>query len=70
MPTTGLEDHHDPDVGKIEEGIEGGEDGHMHARDFERTTNMAQITPPMLPRGQQREGVDRLRSSLLPGQGQ
>ncbi len=34
-PLTGLEDHHDPNTEKLKEGIEGGEDGRMHARDFE-----------------------------------
>ncbi len=35
--------------GKIEEGIEGGEDGGTHARDFEQALYVAQIAPPMLP---------------------
>ncbi len=48
-PTTGLDDHRDPDGEKIEEGIEGGEDGRTHARDFERASYVAQIAPPMLP---------------------
>ena len=69
MPTIGLEDHRDPDAEKIEEGIEGGEDGrtHAHARDFERASYVARIVPPMLPRGRRREGVDRRGSSLMLG---
>jgi len=66
-PTTGLDDHRDPDGEKIEEGIEGGEDGRTHAREFERAPYVAQIAPPMLPRGRRREGVDRRRSSSMPG---
>ncbi len=57
-PTTGPDDHRDPDGGKIEEGIEGGEDGRTHARDFKRASYVARIAPPMPPRGQRREGVD------------
>jgi hypothetical protein len=41
--------HHDPDGGKIEEGIEGGENGRTHARNFERALYVARIAPPMLP---------------------
>ncbi len=37
-PTTGLDDHRDPDGGKIEEGKEGGEDGR---RDFELASYVA-----------------------------
>ncbi len=55
---TGLEDYCNPDMKKIEEGIKGGEDGRMHARDFERALYVAQIAPPMLPRGRRREGLD------------
>ncbi len=46
---TGLEDHRNPDGGKIKEGIEGGEDGCTHARDFERALYVARIAPSMLP---------------------
>jgi hypothetical protein len=56
--TTGLDDHHDPDGGKIEEGIEGGQDGCMHAYDFKQASYVVRIMPPMLLRGRQREGVD------------
>jgi hypothetical protein len=38
--------------GKNRRGIEGGEDGHTHARDFEQALYVAQIAPPMLQRGQ------------------
>jgi hypothetical protein len=48
MLTTRLDDHHDPNGEKIEEGIEGGEDGRTHARGFERALCMARIAPPML----------------------
>ncbi len=48
-PTTGLDDHCNPDGEKIKEGIEGGEDGRTHARDYERASYVAQIAPPMLP---------------------
>ncbi len=54
-PTTWLDDRHDPDRGKVEEGIEGGED---KRRNFERASNVAQIAPPMRPRGRRRKGVD------------
>ncbi len=54
-PTTGPDDHCNPNGEKIKEGIEGGDDGHC---DFERALYMAQIAPPMLPRGQRRKGVD------------
>jgi hypothetical protein len=57
-PTTGLDNHRNPDGEKIEEGIEGWEDRCTHTRDFERALYVVQIGPPMLPRGQQREGVD------------
>ena len=65
--TTGLDDHRDPDGEKIEEGIEGGEDGRTHARDFERASYVARIAPPMLPRGRRRKGVDGRGSSSPPG---
>ncbi len=48
-PTTGLDNHCNPDGGKIEEGIEGGEDGLTHARNFKRASYVAQIAPPILP---------------------
>jgi hypothetical protein len=35
MPTTGPDDHHDPNGEKVEEGIEGGEDGRC---DFEQAS--------------------------------
>jgi hypothetical protein len=38
MLTTGLDDDQDSDGEKIEESIEGGEDGRTHARDFERAS--------------------------------
>jgi hypothetical protein len=44
----GLDNHHKPYGEKIEEGIEGGEDGRTHARDFERALYVVQIAPPML----------------------
>ncbi len=47
-PTTGLDDHCNPDEEKNEEGIEGGEDGRTHAHDFKRASYVAQIAPPML----------------------
>jgi hypothetical protein len=45
----GLDDHRDPDGEKIEEGIEGGEDGCTHACNFERALYVVRIAPPMLP---------------------
>jgi hypothetical protein len=45
----GLEDHCDPNGEKIEEGIEGGEDGRTHTHNFKRASYMVQIVPPMLP---------------------
>jgi hypothetical protein len=56
MPTTGPNDHPDPNGEKIEEGIEGGEDGRC---DFEQVLYVAQIVPPILLRGQRRKGVDQ-----------
>ncbi len=47
-PTTGLDDHCNPDGEKNREGIEGGEDGHTHARNFERASYVAQIALHML----------------------
>jgi hypothetical protein len=64
MPTTGPDNHHNPYREKVEKGIEGGEDGH---RDFKRASYVAGIVPPMLPRGQQRKGVDRRGLSSPPG---
>jgi hypothetical protein len=49
MPTTGLDNHCNPDAEKIKEGIKGGEDGRTHARDFKQASYVAQIAPPMLP---------------------
>jgi hypothetical protein len=63
-PTTGPDDHRDPDGEKIEEGIEGGEDGR---RDFKRASYVARIAPLMLPRGRRRKGVDRRGLSSPPG---
>ncbi len=48
-PTTGLDNHCNPNGEKMEEGIEGGEEGHTHACNLERASYVAQITPPMLP---------------------
>jgi hypothetical protein len=67
MLTTGLDDHPDPDGGKIKEGIEEGEDGRMHAHNLEWASYVAGIVPPMLPRGQRREEVDQCGSSMMPG---
>jgi hypothetical protein len=47
-PTSGSDDHCNPDGEKVKEGIEGGEDGRC---DFEQVLYTAQIAPPMLPRG-------------------
>jgi hypothetical protein len=63
-PTTGPDDHRDPDGEKIEVVIEGGEDGR---RDFKRASFVARIAPPMLPRARRRKGVDRRGSSSPPG---
>jgi hypothetical protein len=65
MPTTGPDNHCDPNRGKIKEGIEGGEGGR---RDFERASYVAQTAPLMLLRGQRRKGVDQRGSSPPPGQ--
>jgi hypothetical protein len=56
MPTTGPDDHCNPNGVKIKEGIEGGEEGPL---DFKRALYVAQIATTMLPRGQQRKGVDQ-----------
>ncbi len=48
-PTTGLDNHRNPNGEKIKEGIEGGEDRRTHACDFERVLYVARIAPPMLP---------------------
>jgi hypothetical protein len=66
--TTGLDDHSNPNGEIIEEGIEGGEDRCMHARDFEQALYVARIALPMLLRGQQRERVDQRGLSLTPSQ--
>jgi hypothetical protein len=58
MLTTGLDDHRKSNREKIEEGIEGGEDGRTHTHGFERASYVGRITSPILPRGQRREGVD------------
>ncbi len=55
MPTTGPDNHRNLNGGKIEEGIEGGED---RRRDFERVFYVVQIAPPMPPRGRWRKGMD------------
>jgi hypothetical protein len=52
---------------KIKEGIEGGEDGCTHTRNFERASYVAQIAPLMLPRGQWREGGGMMRVVLDAG---
>ncbi len=52
-PTTWPDDHRDPDGEKIEEGIEGGDDGRFN---FERASYVARIAPPMLPRGRRKKG--------------
>ncbi len=49
MLTTGLDNNRNPNREKVKEGIEGGEDGCTHTRDFEWALYMAQIAPPMLP---------------------
>jgi hypothetical protein len=66
-PITGPGDHRNPDGDKVEEAIEGGEDGR---HDFKRASYVAQIVPPMLPRGRRRKGVDRRGSSSPPGRQQ
>jgi hypothetical protein len=47
-PTTGLDDNRDPDGEKIEQGIEGGEDGRTHAPNFKWASYVVQIVLPML----------------------
>ncbi len=47
-PTTGLDDHRNPDGGNVNEGIEGGEDGSC---DFEQALYVARFAPPMPLRG-------------------
>jgi hypothetical protein len=51
----GADDHCNPDGGEIKEGIEGGED---ECPNFKRALYVAQIAPPMPPRGRQRKVVD------------
>jgi hypothetical protein len=63
MLTTGLDDHRNPNGKKLKEGIEGGEDGRTHTRDFKRASYVVQTTLPVLPRGQQREMVECLLGS-------
>ncbi len=48
-PTTVLDDHRGPEEEKIKEGIEGGEDGRTHTRNFKQALYVARIAPPMLP---------------------
>jgi hypothetical protein len=51
MAMTGLDDHCNPDKEKIKEELGGGEDGCTHACNFKQASYVAQIAPPMLPRG-------------------
>ncbi len=56
--------------GRIKEGIEGGEDKHMHTRKWKWALYVEQIALPMPLRVQWRKGVDRCGSSSMPSRQQ